>query len=140
MGPKPGTLGSGSVPRRRTLPTCHSCGANLPPAACPASTTFFQPASASSPWNCGTFGYPLAARVHGTYHRHPAREWFFTVWLRQVRIAVGGEVRHSGAFADDQADTGSGATAVVFHHLISGHTLGREVARHGRHHQARGQL
>src|SRR5690606_25544719 len=85
-------------------------------------------------------GKLAAGRVPAIYHLLPASPCFFTVELRHVRIAVGGAVRHSGAFADDQADTGSGATAVVFHHLISGHTLGREVARHGRHHQARGQL
>ncbi len=28
---------------------CHSCGTILPPSACTASTTFFQPASAASP-------------------------------------------------------------------------------------------
>ncbi len=40
----------------RTAPTCQSCGAIRPPAACTASITRFQPASSASPWNFGMFG------------------------------------------------------------------------------------
>ena len=37
----------------RTMPTCQSCGAILPPLPWTFSTTFFQPASAASPWKSG---------------------------------------------------------------------------------------
>ncbi len=51
-----GPAGAQSWLRLRTAPTCQSCGAMTPPAACTSSMTFFQAASSFSPWKRGMFG------------------------------------------------------------------------------------
>lgn len=53
-GPTGSASGTGPAPSVRVTPTCHSCGMIAPPARCTESATFFQPASAASPWKRGT--------------------------------------------------------------------------------------
>ena len=92
-------------------PTCHSCGAIRPPAACTASITPFQAASSASPWKRGMFG-----------------------------IVERGGAGDAGALGDDQPDLGLGAAGVVGGDLGGGDAARRLRAGHGGHDDAVGQI
>jgi hypothetical protein len=92
-------------------PTCHSCGAIRPPAACTSSTTFFQAANSFSPWKRGM--------------------------LASFSEAGAG---HARALGDDQPDLVLGAAAVIGGDVVGGHAAGRERPGHRGHDHPVGQL
>ncbi len=81
-----------------------------------------------------------AGGVHGINNLLPAGQRLVTIEVGHIRVAVGRDVIHHGAFGDDQTDTGFGAATVVVDHRLIRHALGREVTGHRRHHDAVGQL
>jgi hypothetical protein len=71
--------------------------------------------------------------VNGVDDFFPACQWRITKELRHVRIAVGGDVADGGAFCDDQADTGGGATTVVLDDFRVRYTARGKRTGHWRH-------
>ncbi|MNP18933.1 hypothetical protein D3C76_1114360 [compost metagenome] len=63
----------------------------------------------------------------------PAGQGRFTVEMRNVRVAVRSLVPDCGAFGDDQAHAGGGATTVVLDHFGIGYAARRKRTGHRRH-------
>lgn len=68
-----------------------------------------------------------ALGMHRLDHLLPAGQGVLAIEARHVRIAVGGLVADRCAFADDQADAGGGAPAVVLDDLGVGYAAGEKL-------------